>query len=96
MASNKKQILVPDISRREPAKNRKDYVVHKKKKPIANVHKKKKPIAKYAALSDTLYGLVLWCTITIFLLHISPDIDTRFSVLFLPTIALPWYFRKNN
>lgn len=45
---------------------------------------------------DTLYGLVLWCTITIFLLHISPDIDTRFSVLFLPTIALPWYFRKNN
>ena len=85
MASNKKQILVPDISRRKLAKNRKDYVVQKKK-----------PIAKYAALSDTLYGLVLWCTITIFLLHISPDIDTRFSVLFLPTIALPWYFRKNN
>ena len=81
MASNKKQILVPDISRRKPAKNRKYYVVHKKKKPIA----------KYAALSDTL-----WCTITIFLLHISPDIDTRFSVLFLPTIALPWYFRKND
>ena len=51
MASNKKQILVPDISRRKLAKNRKDYVVHKKKKPIA----------KYAALSDTLYGLVLWC-----------------------------------
>ena len=81
MASNKKQILVPDISRRKPAKNRKYYVVHKKKKPIA----------KYAALSD-----ILWCTITIFLLHISPDIDTRFSVLFLPTIALPWYFRKND
>ena len=35
MASNKKQILVPDISRRKPAKNRKYYVVHKKKKPIA-------------------------------------------------------------
>lgn len=86
MASNKKQILVPDISRRKPAKNRKYYVVHKKKKPIE----------KYAALSDTLYGSVLWCTITIFLLHISPDIDTRFSVLFLPTIALPWYFRKND
>ena len=32
MASNKKQILVPDISRRKPAKNRKYYVVHKKKK----------------------------------------------------------------
>lgn len=37
MASNKKQILVPDISRRKPAKNRKDYVVHKKKNRLQNM-----------------------------------------------------------
>lgn len=86
MANSKKQILVPDISRRAPVKNRKDYVVHKKKKPVP----------KYAILSDALCGVFLWCIITAFLFHVNPDIDTRFSVLFMPAIALPWYFRKNN
>lgn len=85
MGTDKKQIMVPDISRQKPVKNRKDYVVHK--------NKKKAP--KYAIMSDTLCGTFLWCVVTAFLLHINPNIDTRFSVLFMPVIAMPWYFRKN-
>lgn len=78
--------MVPDISRHRSVKNRKEYIVHKKKKKIP----------KYAIMSDALCGLFIWCVITTFLFHINPDIDTRFSVLFMPVIATPWYFRKNG